>query len=91
MAQKRPMTAKEIRETMNREAGGDDEIRVMNVSKQLIRIHLHAPENVDFYVGATDVELKPGQQHTFKKRRLQPGQVERLCKQGLLQITYDSE
>lgn len=67
------------------------EITIMNVSGQLVPIHLRSPKGIDFYVGAQDIRLKRGQVHKFRKNRLWMEQILRLQKQGKIQIVSDTE
>ena len=86
----RPKTVREMQaDQKKREKSG--EITISNCSKQLVPIHLNAPKGVDFYVGAQDYRLYPGKMFTFKKDRLRMQQVERLQKQGMIQIIFDSD
>jgi hypothetical protein len=80
---KRPKTIKEIQAGKRRDED-DEEIMISNCSKQLISIHLDAPPDVDFYIGAQDYRLRPGQSFKFKKSRLRMPQVDRLRKQGFI-------
>jgi hypothetical protein len=86
---KRPMTVREMQAAKQKMDRGT--ITIYNCSKQMVPIHLDAPKGVDFYVGATDVRLKPGQTHKFKKNRIRMPQIERLRKQGFVQVLHDSE
>ena len=87
---KRPKT---VRETQAEKAKkqGIGTVTLYNCSKQMVPIHLDAPKGVDFYVGAQDIRLLPGQTHKFKKDRLRMPQVERLQKQRMIRIIYDSD
>jgi len=80
---KRPKTVKEI-QAGKKQDENDDEVMISNCSKQLISIHLDAPSGVDFYIGAQDYRLRPGQSFKFKKSRLRMPQVDRLRKQGFI-------
>ena len=84
----RPKTMKEIRAQTEEVSG---EMMIYNCCKQLIKVHLKPPKGVDFYMGAQDIDVKPGQTAKFKKNRLWLQQVERLCKQGKLQVLSDSD
>lgn len=88
MATIRPKTVREIQQEKSKQDRGT--VTIYNKSKQMVPIHLDAPEGVDFYVGAQDVRLRPGQTHKFRKNRLRMAQVERLQKQGLIQVLHDS-
>lgn len=80
----RPRT---IREIQSQKVDGDKStITVYNTSKQLIAISLNPPKGVDFYVGAQDIRLRPGQTHTLKLSRVRIKQVERLQKMGKIQV-----
>jgi hypothetical protein len=80
---KRPATVKEIQSAQPKSEG---RVRILNISQQLIKIHLKPPTGVDFYLGAQDVCLGPNKSYTFKRDRLWMEQVTRLEKQGKLQI-----
>jgi|APFre7841882654_1041346.scaffolds.fasta_scaffold36935_1 hypothetical protein len=86
----RPKTMREI-QAENVAKAGKGEVRILNISKQTIPIHLKPPKGVDFYVGAQDVRLGAGKSHMFRKSRLWLEQVERLEKQRRIQVLYDSE
>jgi hypothetical protein len=88
MSASRPKTVREIQQ--NKAKQDRSTITIYNKSKQMIPIHLNAPKNVDFYVGAQDIRLRPGQTYKFRKDRLRMAQVERLQKQGLIQVLHDS-
>lgn len=78
---------KTIREIQSQKVEGDKStITINNVSKQMIPIHLNPPKGVDFYVGAQDIRLRPGQTHTLKLSRVRIKQVERLQKMGKIQV-----
>jgi len=79
----RPKTIREI-QAEKRQKEDDEEIILSNCSKQMIPIHLDAPAGVDFYIGAVDYRLRPGQSFKFKKSRLRMPQIERLQKQGFI-------
>jgi hypothetical protein len=92
---KRPLTMREMRaaKTASNEGGI---MMLLNISKQLVHVHLKPPlvngnKRADFYVGAQDVPLKPGQSYKFRKNRLWIEQVTRLCKQRCLQVISDTE
>jgi hypothetical protein len=85
---KRPLT---VREMQNKKEINSGRVRLLNTSKQLIKIHLRAPEGSDFFLAAQDVSLNPGQSYLFKKDRLWLEQVDRLTKQGKIQKMFDSE
>lgn len=94
MAQKRPLTVREIQ--ASKVSKHKDRVIILNTSKQLVPIHLRSPRDkegkrVDFYVGARDVRLRPGQKFEFNKDLLWDTQVDRLQKQGKIQVIYDSE
>jgi hypothetical protein len=86
---KRPPTMHEMQVEKQKKKGLD--IVIENISKQLIPIHQRQPKGVDFYFGAQDIRLGPGQRFTFDKRRLFTSQVERLQKQKKIQVIYDAE
>lgn len=86
----RPKTMREI-QAEKASASISAEVTIMNVSSQLVPIHLKSPKGVDFYIGAQDIRLKRGQVHKFKKSRLWMEQVERLQKQGKIQVISDTE
>jgi hypothetical protein len=65
-------------------------ITVTNISKQLIKVHLNAPKGVDFYVGAQDISLTPGQTFTFKKNRVRLDQITNLRKQRKLSLVSET-
>jgi hypothetical protein len=74
----------------------DGEIVVMNVSKQIVPIHLRPPyidnnKRADFFVGAQDLRLRPGQQFRIKKNRCWMGQIERLSKQRCIAVIADTQ
>lgn len=52
---------------------------------------MQPPKGIDFYFGAQDIRLAPGQRFKFDKRRLWSSQVDRLQKQKKIQIIYDSD
>lgn len=83
---KRPKTVKEI-QNKKQHTENNEEITIINCSKQLVPIHVNAPEGVDFYIGAQDYRLGPGQSCKFKRARLRIEQVDRLRKQGLIRTT----
>jgi len=83
---KRPKTIREIQEEKKKKEGDEEEVTITNCSKQLIPIHLDAPKGVDFYLGAQDFRLGPGQSFKFKTTRLRKAQVERLQKQGFIKV-----
>ena len=87
--QKRPLAIREMQAKKKKEDKGT--IQIYNCSKQQVPIHLNAPKGVDFFIGAQDIRLNPGQHHTFKKSRIRPGQIERLSKQGMIQILGETE
>ena len=84
----RPKTMREIQATKSKEDRAT--ITLYNKSKQLIPIHLDAPKGVDFYVGAQDIRLRPGQTYKFRRDRVRMAQVERLQKRGMIQVLHDS-
>ena len=86
----RPRTIREAQSAKTKSAKSA-EMTLLNISNQLIKIHLRAPKKVDFYVGAQDVSLIPGQSYTFKKNRLWLEQVERLQKQRSISVVSDTE
>jgi hypothetical protein len=86
----RPKTMREI-QAEKASSVGKAEVRILNISKQVIPIHLRPPSGVDFYVGAEDVRLYPGKSKMFKKHRLWLPQVDRLKKQQKVQVVYDSD
>lgn len=88
MAKKRPLTVREMQKKKQKQQAV---VRLYNCSRQQVPIHLNAPKGVDFFFGAQDVRLNPGQHHTFDKSRITPEQVERLSKQGMIRVLYDSE
>lgn len=85
----RPKTMQEIRQQQVEVNPG--EMMIYNCCRQLIKVHLRAPAGVDFYLGAQDINLRPGQTAKFKKNRLWLEQIGRLCKQGKLQVLSDSD
>lgn len=87
---KRPMTVREMQAAKKKKTDRGT-ITIYNDSKQMVPIHLDAPEGVDFYVGAQDVRLKPGQTYKFRKNRIRMEQITRLRKQGFIQVLHDSE
>jgi len=91
----KPKTIREIQaEKAAKEARNKSTITIANVSKQLINIHLNPPPGVDFYIGAEDIQLRPGKYHTFKKYRVRMDQITRLQKTGYIQViseTMDEE
>lgn len=86
----RPRTIREIQADRSK-TKSVAEMTVLNISKQLIIIHQRPPKGVDFYIGAQDVRLKPGQSFTFKKNRLWTEQVERLQKQQKVSVIVDTD
>ncbi len=90
MAVKRPPTQEEIRAAKKKQQV-DFEVGVVNISKQLIKVHLRPPAGLGFFDGAQDVNLNPGQSVVLKKKRLWMEQIDRLCKQGKLSKISDSE
>jgi len=94
MARKRPPTVDEIK--ARRAPRKKETIRILNVSKQLVPIHLKPPrkqdgDRTDFYVGAQDVRLGPGQDHLFDADRIWSSQITRLQKQGRIRIVGRSK
>jgi hypothetical protein len=87
---KRPPTMHEMQVEKQKKDKGP-ELIIENISKQLIPIHQRQPKGVDFYFGAQDIRLGPGQRYKFDKRRLFTSQVERLQKQRKIQVIYDEE
>jgi hypothetical protein len=87
---KRPQTIREIQAEKAKQQDQGTMI-LYNCSRQVISIHLDPPKGVDFYVGAQDIRLKPKQTHTFKRDRLRIPQIDRLRKQGMLEVIHDSE
>lgn len=85
----RPRTVREIQAEKEKQ-NNPGAITLYNCSKQLISIHLNPPEGVDFYVGAQDVRLKPKQTYKFRRDRVRMPQVDRLRKQGMIEVIYDS-
>lgn len=87
-------TAKSIREIQQEKARASAErrsvITVQNISNQKISIHLNPPPGVDFYIGAEDKPLRPGQQATFQKSRARMDQITRLQKMGKIQVISDN-
>lgn len=91
MAQlKRPKTVREM-QAEKAKKNGVGQVTIENCSKQLVPIHLNPPKGVDFYIGAQDIRLQPGQVHKFKKNRLRMPQIERLQKQRMIRVIYDSD
>lgn len=87
----RPMTVREMQAAKKAKQEQDEnKVTIINVSRQLIKIHEKAPKGVDFYIGASDISLKPNQMYAFKKSRLWEGQVTRLQKQGMIRIVSDT-
>ena len=86
----RPKTIRQI-QAQKQEERNSAEVIILNISKQLVNIHLRPPKGVDFYIGAQDIALKPGQTFSFKKVRLWMSQVERLQKQQKVQVISDTE
>lgn len=85
----RPKTMREIQAEKKPKAG---RIRILNISKQLIKINLKPPNRkVDWFIGTQDIDIRPGKTATLTKDRVQIHQVERLCKQGHIQVIYDSD
>jgi hypothetical protein len=79
--------AKTIREIRaEKEVVERKKITITNISKQLISIHLNPPKNVDFYIGAEDKRLRPGQTYQFNASRVRLDQVERLQKMGKISV-----
>ena len=85
----RPKTMREIQGEKADQGRG--EVRIINISKQVVPIHMRPPKVVDFYIGAEDKRLYPGKSFMFKKSRLWIEQVDRLQKQGKIQVNYDSD
>lgn len=81
---KRPLAIREMQAKKKKEDKG--KIRIYNCSRQQIPIHLNAPKGVDFFLGAQDIRLNPGQYHIFNRNRVRMGQIERLQKQGMIQV-----
>lgn len=89
MATPRPKTMREMQAEKKPKVG---RIRVLNISKQLIKINLKPPNRkVDWYIGTQDVDIRPGKDATLQKDRVQMPQIERLCKQGHISVIYDSD
>lgn len=86
----RPRTIREVQAEKQRDVQQGRQT-ILNISKQLIKIHLRAPKKVDFYYGAQDISLRPGQSFSFPKGRLWDGQVNRLQKKGKVQVVSDTE
>jgi hypothetical protein len=87
--QPRPKTMREIQAEKKPKVG---KVRILNISKQLVKINLKPPNRkVDWYIGTQDVDLRPGKMATLSKDRVQIHQIERLCKQGHIQVIYDSD
>ena len=88
----RPKTVSEVQaEKAKEKQDTENRLTVANVSKQLIKIHLKQPPGVDFFIGAQDIELKPGQTHAFRKSRLIEKQIMRLQKQGFIRVVSDTD
>ena len=66
-------------------------ITIANISKQMIPIHLNPPAGVDFYIGAEDKHLRPGQRYPFPKHRVRIQQIIRLQKRGFISVISDSD
>ena len=88
--QGRPKTIREVQAEKQQEVQQGRQT-ILNISHQLIKIHLRAPKKVDFYYGAQDISLRPGQSFAFPKSRLWAGQIERLRKQRQVSVVSDSE
>lgn len=91
----RPKTIREMQaEKAAKQQASTSTITVTNISKQLIKVHLNPPKGVDFYVGAQDINLTPGQTFTFKKNRVRLDQITNLRKNkklALVSETVDDE
>lgn len=87
---KRPLTVREM-QAKKQKKQNSDYVTIYNRCKQMIPIHLNAPEGIDFYFGAQDYRLGPGKTYKFPKSRLRMDQINRLCQQGMLQVLHDSE
>jgi len=85
----RPQTMREIK--AQKTSGDKSTITICNTSKQLISIHLDPPKGVDFYIGAQDIRLRPGQTYTEKLSRIRIGQINRLQKMGKIQIVSKNQ
>jgi len=92
--QKRPLSIREIQaaKSQQHEVGT---LLISNISKQKLNIHLRPPvingKRMDFYVGAQDIALIPGQSYPFKKDRLWMEQVNRLRQEGKVAVLADSD
>jgi hypothetical protein len=90
----RPKTVREMQVEKKREAK-QGEVQIINISKQLIKIHLRPPivngKQLDFFIGAQDINLTPNQMHIFKKGRLRMDQVNRLQKMRKISVVWDTD
>ncbi len=70
-------------------------ITVLNISNQLIKIHLDPPtikgKKLDFYVAAQDFNLTPGQKYEFPANRIRMEQVLRLQKMQKVSIINENK
>ena len=88
---KRPLTQKEIQAKKRQTDDTRATITVVNTSRQVIPIHVKPAPGIDFYQGAQDIRLNPGQKMTFPKKRLWSTQIDRLQKRRFLQVFSDTE
>ena len=87
----KPQTVRELQKQKEQEAAKTRAtLTIQNISKQRIPIHTRPPQGVDFYMGAQDVQLDPGNTYTFPKHRLWDTQIDRLCKRKMISIISDT-
>lgn len=81
---KRPLSIEEMNKVRAKEK---DLVKIENKSKQMIPVHVKAGKSNDFFLSENTIKLMPGKtSEIIPTSRLNMGQVNNLCKKGMLKV-----